>query len=238
MTVAMLHNMNLNRYWVLMMNKSDTIKELATALAKAQGEIENATKATNNAFFKSKYADLAECLNTVRPVFSKHGLSLSQFPSFEGGVASVESILMHASGEWISSTASAPVSKQDAQGVGSATTYLRRYSLAAIAGIAQEDDDANSAVGNHKKQASNTVNNGSAMDTSKVEFEKLSFDEQLKMKGVAEEVSDVFINIGIEAAYNKLEEQNYTNDKKLAVWFLFDSKLRTAIKNEIKKRAQ
>jgi len=135
-----------------MMNKSDTIKELATALAKAQGEIENATKATNNAFFKSKYADLAECLNTVRPVFSKHGLSLSQFPSFEGGVASVESILMHASGEWISSTASAPVSKQDAQGVGSATTYLRRYSLAAIAGIAQEDDDANSAVGKHEKQ--------------------------------------------------------------------------------------
>jgi len=132
------------------MNKSESIKELATALAKAQGEIENATKATNNAFFKSKYADLAECLNTVRPVFSKHGLSLSQFPSFENGIASVESILMHGSGEWISNVASAPVSKQDAQGVGSATTYLLRYSLAAIAGIAQEDDDANSAIG-HKQ---------------------------------------------------------------------------------------
>jgi len=105
-----------------------------------------------NAFFKSKYADLAECLNTVRPVFSKHGLSLSQFPSFENGIASVESILMHNSGEWISNVASAPVSKQDAQGVGSATTYLRRYSLAAIAGIAQEDDDANSAIG-HKTEA-------------------------------------------------------------------------------------
>jgi ferredoxin len=133
------------------MNKSDSIKELATALAKAQGEIENASKSTANAFFKSKYADLAECLNTVRPVLSKHGLSLSQFPSFDNGIASVESIIMHSSGEWLSNIASAPVSKQDAQGVGSATTYLRRYSLAAIVGIAQEDDDANSAVGHAKK---------------------------------------------------------------------------------------
>jgi len=134
------------------MNKSDSIKELATALAKAQGEIENASKGSVNPHFKSKYADLAEVLNTLRPVFSKHGLSLSQFPSFEGGIASVETILMHSSGEWLSSVASAPVSKQDAQGVGSATTYLRRYSLAAVAGIAQEDDDANSSIGGKPQQ--------------------------------------------------------------------------------------
>ena len=63
-------------------------------------------------------------------------------PSFDGGIASVETLLMHTSGEWISNTCSAPVSKNDAQGVGSAITYLRRYSLAAFAGIAQEDDDA------------------------------------------------------------------------------------------------
>jgi hypothetical protein len=129
------------------MNKSDTLKELATSLAKAQCELENATKATTNAFFKSKYADLAECLNTVRPVFSKHGLSISQFPTYENGIAHVETILLHSSGEWLSNVSSAPVGKQDAQGVGSATTYLRRYALAAIAGIAQEDDDANNSVG-------------------------------------------------------------------------------------------
>ncbi len=133
------------------MNKSDSIKELATALAKAQGEIENASKASVNPHFKSKYADLAEVLNTVRPVFSKHGLAVTQFPSYENGVVSVETILTHASGEWMSGTISAPVSKADAQGVGSATTYCRRYALAAVAGIAQEDDDANSAVG-HKPQ--------------------------------------------------------------------------------------
>ena len=129
------------------MQKSESIKELATALAKAQGQLENASKSSTNPHFKSKYADLAEVINTVRPVFAEHGLSVMQCPSFEAGVVSVETVVMHSSGEWMASTVSAPVSKQDAQGVGSAITYCRRYSLAAVAGIAQEDDDANSAVG-------------------------------------------------------------------------------------------
>jgi hypothetical protein len=138
------------------MNKSEQINELATALSKAQGELENASKSSNNPHFKSRYADLAEILNTIRPVFSAHGLAVTQCPSFEGGVASVETVLMHSSGQWISSIISAPCSKQDAQGVGSAITYCRRYALAAVAGIAQEDDDANSAVGYapHQQQAS------------------------------------------------------------------------------------
>lgn len=135
------------------MNKSDSIKELATALAKAQGEVENASKASVNPHFKSKYADLAEVINTVRPVFARHGLAVTQFPSYENGVVSVETVLTHASGEWMSGTISAPVSKPDAQGVGSATTYCRRYALAAVAGIAQEDDDANSAVGHGQKKS-------------------------------------------------------------------------------------
>ena len=134
------------------MQKSESIVALAAALAKAQGEVENASKNAANPHFKSRYADLAEVLNTVRPVFAKHGLAVTQFPSFDGGVAHVETILTHSSGEWMAGTASAPVSKQDAQGVGSAITYLRRYSLAAVAGIAQEDDDANGAVGQKPKE--------------------------------------------------------------------------------------
>lgn len=127
------------------MNKSESIAALAKALATAQGELENANKNSSNLHFKSRYADLAEILNTVRPVFSKHGLAIVQMPSFEGGLASVETLLTYTNGEWISSVCSAPVQKSDPQGVGSAITYLRRYSLAAFAGIAQEDDDANGA---------------------------------------------------------------------------------------------
>lgn len=133
-----------------MMTKSEQINDLAAALAAAQSEMENASKSSSNPHFKSKYADLAEVINTVRPVFGKHGLSQVQCPSYEGGMVSVETIIMHKSGQWLSSTVSAPVSKQDAQGVGSAITYCRRYSLAAMAGLAQEDDDANSAVGHGK----------------------------------------------------------------------------------------
>jgi hypothetical protein len=128
------------------MNKSESIAALSAALAKAQAEMSNASKTSENPHFKSKYADLAEVLNTVRPVMAKHGIAIIQMPSFASGVASVETLMTHASGEWISNICSAPVSKQDAQGVGSAITYLRRYSLAAFAGIAQEDDDGNLAV--------------------------------------------------------------------------------------------
>lgn len=134
------------------MQKSEQINELSAALAKAQAQIENASKTSNNPHFKSKYADLAEVLNTVRPVFAANGIAIVQMPSFAGGIVSVETMLTHASGQWISNVCSTPVSKQDAQGVGSAITYLRRYSLAAFAGVAQEDDDANAAVGHAPKQ--------------------------------------------------------------------------------------
>lgn len=135
------------------MNKSESIAALAAALATAQGEVENASKNAKNPHFKNNYADLAEILNTVRPVFSRHGLSLVQMPSFGDGICHVETLLTHASGEWISNTASAPVGKLDAQGVGSAITYLRRYSLAAFCGIAQEDDDGNAASSGKAPQA-------------------------------------------------------------------------------------
>ena len=129
------------------MLKSEEINELAAAISMAQGEIENASKNSANPHFRSKYADLAEVINCIRPVFSKHGLSVTQFPSYEGGVVSVETVIAHKSGQWMSGTISAPVSKQDAQGVGSATTYCRRYALAAAACLAQEDDDDENAIG-------------------------------------------------------------------------------------------
>lgn len=128
--------------------------ELFAALALAQGEIENASKNQVNGAFskgpnaKPSYADLAEVLNTIRPVFAKHGLSLIQSPGFDGSMASVTTVLAHQSGGYMTSTASCVPAKADAQGIGSATTYLRRYGAAAVAGIAQEDDDGNAAAHN------------------------------------------------------------------------------------------
>lgn len=134
------------------MMHSDSLGALAKALAAAQAEIENATKNAANPHFRSNYADLAEIINTTRPVLTKHGLSLIQCPGFRDGVVELETMLLHESGEWIKSTAGAPIGKADAQGVGSAVTYLRRYSLAAVCNIAQEDDDGNGASQGGRQQ--------------------------------------------------------------------------------------
>lgn len=161
------------------MNKSETIGKLAKSIALSQVEVENATKDTKNEFFKSKYADLAAVLNVVRPVFSKHNIAIVQLPSFSAPIASVETMLIHESGEFISNICFAPVSKQDAQGIGSAITYLRRYSLAAMCGIAQEDDDANGSVGHGqepKKPAPPTQPKPQTKPTTEVK--KLSNDER------------------------------------------------------------
>jgi hypothetical protein len=136
------------------MNTDKATPELFAALAQAQMEMENATKGSINPHFRSKYADLAEVLNTIRPVFAKHGLSLIQSTAFDGAMVHVHSVLAHASGGLVSSTASCVPAKTDAQGVGAATTYLRRYSAAAMGGIAQEDDDGQAAAHNRAPEVS------------------------------------------------------------------------------------
>lgn len=128
------------------MNTERATPELFAALAKAQGELENASKNAANPHFRSKYADLAEVLNTVRPTLAKHGIALLQSTEFDGSLVTVVTVLAHTSGGVVESRASCVPAKTDAQGIGAATTYLRRYSLASMTGVAQEDDDGNAAA--------------------------------------------------------------------------------------------
>jgi len=123
------------------MKKSEQLNELGVALAKANIELANPKATSDNPFFKSKYADLAEIINVSRPVLSKHGLSVIQTPSYDMGIVTVETMMLHASGQWIIGEISAPADKPTAQGIGSAITYCRRYSLAAICCLAHEEDD-------------------------------------------------------------------------------------------------
>jgi hypothetical protein len=118
------------------------------AISKAQQEVDNASKSSTNPHFKSKYADLAEVINTVRLVFNLKGVGIIQSTGFDGAMVNVTTVFTHIQGGYITSIASCVPSKTDAQGIGAATTYLRRYSLAAMAGIAQEDDDGNAAAHN------------------------------------------------------------------------------------------
>lgn len=136
------------------MNKSESIKEIAPALAKFQSEVTNPANTAENPFFKSKYSPLNEILNLVRPLLSKHGLSVIQMPSGDGQEVIITTLLMHSSGEWIESCPlKMKPAKNDPQGIGSAITYGRRYALTAILGISSEDDDdGNSATGNAHTQ--------------------------------------------------------------------------------------
>ena len=124
--------------------KSPEIDKLAAALAKAQSELEGAKKESTNPFFKSSYADLHAVIKSAFPYLSKYGLSVSQGNEIIPNAICVTTTLMHASGQWLRSKVKLPLSKVDAQGVGAAITYGRRYGLSAIVGIAQYDDDANS----------------------------------------------------------------------------------------------
>ena len=127
------------------MQKSDSIKNIASAMCKAQSVMGGANKGANNPFFKSKYADFGAVIEVVREPFASNGLSYIQFPIEDNGRIGVETILMHESGEWISNSFTVQLSKQDAQGAGSAITYCKRYGLQAVAGIPSEDDDGNHA---------------------------------------------------------------------------------------------
>ena len=133
-------------------NQSGKIDKLATALAKAQGEITGARKTSKNPFFKSDYADLYECIEATRPVLSKHGLSIVQTNDGVHVVGStvflhVGTMLMHTSGQWIRSYVPLPIDTPvNAHKLGSAMTYGRRYGLSAMVGIAQMDDDGNAAT--------------------------------------------------------------------------------------------
>jgi len=129
------------------MEKSESINELATALAKAQGQIEGAKKSETNPFFKSKYADLASCWDACRKPLSDNSLSVSQLVSQEQDKQILETVLLHASGQWLSSTVVLSPKDDTPQAIGSAITYARRYALSAIVGIAAEDDDGESAQG-------------------------------------------------------------------------------------------
>jgi hypothetical protein len=125
---------------------SQECNELFAALAEAQAEIGTAAKGTSNPFFKSKYADLASVWAAVQAALPKHGLSVSQFPvSQDPELVSVVTVLGHKSGQWMRGTLTMRPVKPDPQGIGSATTYARRYALAAVAGVAPEDDDGERA---------------------------------------------------------------------------------------------
>ena len=130
------------------MNRSETIAKLAKSLVLFNSEVNKIAKDADNPFFKNNYATLDTIIDEIRPILSKHGLSIMQIPSGDGQNVTLKTLLLHESGEWLESDelTMKPV-KNDPQAVGSCITYARRYSLAAFLSLnTGEDDDGNGAT--------------------------------------------------------------------------------------------
>lgn len=139
------------------MKRSESIDQLAAALAVAQGQMGGALKQSANPFYKSRYADLASVWTACREPLANNGLAVVQSPAIRqpGEVAQlagtvapevvVTTLLMHVSGQWIENTLSMWPKDNSPQAIGSCTSYARRYALAAMVGVFQADDDAEAA---------------------------------------------------------------------------------------------
>lgn len=154
------------------MNSSPTITKIAPALVKAQSEMSNAKKDAVNPFFKKTYADLNSIREAVLPSLNKNGITVIQPTCNIEGVDYVETILLHESGEYISSLTRVVVDRpNDAQRHGSGLSYARRYALQSITNIGAEDDDANKAVAkasdDQVMEAVKLVNKAKSIDTLK-----------------------------------------------------------------------
>lgn len=185
------------------MNKSESIKEIATALSKFQGEIKNPANSADNPFFKSKYAPLSEILNIARPLLAKNGLSIIQTPSGDGQNIILTTTLLHNSGEWIESPELVlKADKATAQGAGSAITYARRYAISAILGISSEDDDDGNTA---ESQA----------DTKKEVKTELSEAQIKRLYAIAHSkgIDKTVIDTRIKTDYKK-DEAKYLNKKE------------------------
>ncbi len=129
------------------MTTSEQINEIASALAKAQGQMDGAAKGSANPFFKSKYADLASVWEACRTPLATNGIAVIQSPTVAELRVSLDTLLVHTSGQWIRNAISCAIKEDTPQVIGSATTYLRRYALQSLVGVAAEDDDGEAAHG-------------------------------------------------------------------------------------------
>lgn len=137
------------------MKTSEMIQDLSKAMSLMQGQIKPAIRDCVNSHFKSKYANIESVWEAIRDPMTANGLTVWQDLTTEEKSVSVTTRVVHSSGQWVEfGPLKVPLSKMDAHGVGSASSYAKRYSLCAALGVVSgdEDDDANAAVSKSKSE--------------------------------------------------------------------------------------
>ena len=193
------------------------MKNIATALVKAQRGFAPALKTSTNPHFRSKYVDLAGCVEAVVDSLNAAGIALIQRTSEDATGVTVETVFVHESGEMMEcGKLHVPAAKQDPQGYGSALTYARRYSLMAACGIAPEDDDGNAA------------------SKVKVSATKTDLVPSNRMAVIADVAAAINERISANDVIGAVEEYAGIVDieEKTALWAMLDSKTRSSIKKQ------
>lgn len=164
------------------------MKQIATALLKAQTEMSNPKKGSTNPFFKSKYADLNSIREAVIPVLNSNGISVLQPIVHTDGKNFVKTILLHESGELMESLTEIVYNKiNDAQAQGSGISYARRYALQSFVCVGADDDDGQKAVQNKPNATKETMQKAKEANAT---------IEQIKSKySVSAELEQFFINL-------------------------------------------
>jgi hypothetical protein len=199
------------------------LSDIATALAKAQSEMKNATLNKTNPHFRSKYADLAGIRDAITPALTKHGIAVTQLIEIYGEMTVVATKLIHTSGQMIESRFPIMADPTKPQAIGSAITYARRYSLSAICGIAADEDDD----GNAAQEAAPAKSAHLSKSSARPVYEKLqaaidkaasSDDLKIWVKDAKAEIAtlppdwqDVLRN-RFEDKINSLKKEKVTND--------------------------
>ena len=209
--------------------------KLMEAMNKMQAVLDAAKKDSDNPYFKSKYADLATCLQTAKKPLADNGLSISQHCTFDGNFVQCVSVLGHVSGQMMVSTLTIPVSKKDAQGIGSSITYARRYALSSIVGIAQKDDDGNGSVGVTQEDIDNKWAKKNAKEQEKektMEENQRRLDEQENWRLITPD----YIEVKAKKRDGGYEWKNLDDITLKALEFLRDDERFEGIKKDIQKR--
>lgn len=224
------------------MNQSPEIGKLSDALAKAQAELKNPHFDSVNPHFKSKFASLGAVREAVIPTFAKHNIAVTQWPLSSEGSAGCRTVLSHG-GEWMAQDFLIPVDKHNAHGYASAVTYAKRISLQSIACVVGDvDDDGNEAVGDNVKgdRQENGMGKGPKHSPRQGFFDSLDLDMQNAILDHAHGVSKLLKKGDVAGAYDELAafDCGEREDVKAGLWDQFDSKERSALTAEGKKRRE
>lgn len=204
------------------MKHSDSITKIIPALLTAQKAIKHAVKDALNPHLKTMYADLPSVIDAIKEHLNNAGIVYLQTPGeTANNYLFLTTTLFHESGEWIQGTMSVPIVKQDPQGFGSSLTYARRYALASITGLKQEDDDGEKAVAKKKKETHSATDNA---------FESQDSDMQKKIVQVSQKIKASFLNGEDWSAFDAYSNSGLDNDAKVGLWQLLDSKARSSLK--------